>query len=739
MKISIYTKIFILVFAWQITSYSQPQNLSNKQLEKLLVDAGNSFYDLDYRGSLINCKKVLNHSLKKNNHRLTAKAYNLIGLNFAEFLDTKTTIYYYNKSLYYANLDNNDTIRDWVYNNLGNIYTEEKIDFNKGIEFYKKGLNYSIIRKDSTEIVYTKLNIATSYFELKKFKEGRQYLDPIKKYILEKGDLESKMIINSLFGAYYDNLNKINLSIDSYLKAIEIGKKINNELINTELTTSYEALSTLYIKKQDYKQALYYLSIRNELNDRINDKERLKKAKLISSQIEIENYKRQLVEIENTNKTNVENLNASKKIVILFCVIFVILLALLYFVYKNFKIRKTINIQLQDVNNELLKAKDDAERAFQVKSQFVSTITHELRTPLYGVVGITNMIVDEHKELANSPYLNSLKYSAKYLLSLVNDVLQINKIEENKIVLEEMAFNVSDEIHSIVNSLQFIAEKNKNKLRCEIDSNIPEYLIGDKLRLSQIFMNLISNALKFTKKGIVLVTANLVKVEGNLNFIQFQIKDTGVGIAKEDQDRVFEKFIQVGRKKQDYQGTGLGLSIVKKLIELFGSEIKLESEEGQGTTFTFTIGFEEDNVKLHKFIGDFDVDLSDSLIYKILVVEDNAINQLITKKILDNNRFNSKIVNDGLDAIKLLKKENFDVILMDINMPIINGFETSIKIRELGINTPIIALTAFEKEEVIEEVISSGMNDIIVKPFDPTKLFKIINRQIQKERLNEKN
>ena len=399
--------------------------------------------------------------------------------------------------------------------------------------------------------------------------------------------------------------------------------------------------------------------------------------------------------------------------------------------YKNIRLREQANIELKKANEELVLAKEAAEAASQLKSQFVSTITHELRTPLYGVIGITNIILDEHKELGNSPHLKSLKFSAKYLLSLVNDILQINKIEEKRIVLENLIFNLADEITMIKNSVEYIADKNNDVFTVEIDTAIPEFLIGDKLRLSQIIMNLVSNALKFTKNGEVAVTADLKKVEGKINFIEFKIKDTGIGIAKEHQEKVFDKFVQIERKEEDYQGTGLGLSIVSSLVKLFDSEIHLESEENVGTTFSFTIGFEFDEDKSKEIINNIEVDLSTSHLYNILIVEDNKINQVVTKKIIQSSNMSCTIVDDGYAALVALERESFDLILMDINMPLINGFDTTRKIREKGITIPVIALTAFDKQEVAEQAISAGMNDVMVKPFEPSKLFQVIHNQIK--------
>ena len=406
---------------------------------------------------------------------------------------------------------------------------------------------------------------------------------------------------------------------------------------------------------------------------------------------------------------------------------------LIYSLYRNYNFKKAKNLELVNKNLELLLAKEKAEVASKLKSQFVSTITHELRTPLYGVIGVTNMLVDEHKELSDSPHLKSLKFSAKYLLSLVNDVLQINKIEENRVILEKKTFNIFDEIEFIKNSMSFLAQKHNNSINVILDPAIPEYLVGDKLRFSQIVINLVSNALKFTHDGEVTIQANLVDVKDKLYFIEFNIVDNGMGIAQENQEKIFENFVQVSRKEIDYQGTGLGLSIVKQLLELFNSTIYLKSELGKGTTFNFTIAFENDMLKTNSIINNINVDLSSNKNLNILVVDDNKINLLITQKTIEKFNYKSSVVLSGKEALKIVELEQFDVILMDINMPEMNGFETTRLIREKGIQIPIIALTAFDKEEVTEEAISAGFDDILSKPFDSRELYSIINEMVSKE------
>ncbi len=725
--------IFLLI-ALTFLQLAISQVQSKKQIEKTLIDAGAAFFNLDVDKSLKLSKSALDNAYKIKDDALMAKAYNIIGLNFEEFYNPDKGFEYYQKALKHAELAKNDSIRDRINNNIGSYYSYRKNNFKKSIEYHKKALFFSEKIKDSIEIMYTKLNIASANFAINDFKNGIGYLESTKDYVLKSGELEAKISLYSMFGSYYSFFNDNVKAEQNFNEAVNLTKKNTSKLVDSNVCDVYNDFSKHYEKNKNYEKAFYYLNLHQEIKEKIYNDERIKKVKLAGSEIELSEYKRQIDKIEVEKSKQSKDLKESKLIVLLFVIILFILLLLLYSLYKNNVFREQSNRELKIANEELKIIKEKAEVASQLKTQFVSTISHELRTPLYGVVGITNIILDEHKELVNSPHLNSLKFSARYLLSLVNNLLQINKIEENKIILENMIFNVSNEINSIVDTLEFIAVKNNNKLIADVDSNIPEFLIGDKLRLSQVLMNLVSNALKFTKDGKVIVTAKLERIEETRHFVYFSIQDNGVGIAKEDQEKIFEKFVQIERKEGDYQGTGLGLSIVQKLTELFGSKIYLESEEGVGTTFSFTIGFETDETKKNEIINNIVVDLSSNHFYKILVVEDNKINQIVTKKILESNNFKCTILEDGYAAIELLDNENFDVILMDINMPIINGFDTTKLIRKKGITTPVIALTAFDKQEITEQALSCGMNDIIIKPFEQGKLFQVINILVTKKK-----
>jgi len=720
--------LFIIFLLCLARVYGQEYKAEKAEIESLLNQTATDFNEAKFDKALESSKQALINSFAINDDLYIAQSYNAIGSIYYECSDARKAIGFYEKALSYAKKCNNDKLYDWIYGNLGNVYYYNQIDVPKGINYYRKALYYAIKIKDTVEINNTKMNIASAYFAIKKFDEGSQYLDGIKDNILKYGDDETRMRMNSLLGIYGTYHNKKAEAEKYYDTARDIATK--NEF-DSYLINVYENLVRHYEHYNDSEKAKTYKNKLDSLSKIVYSEDKLNSIQKSAIQIELDEYKMQLERVEQANDIHKKSLKESKLIVILFIVILIILLLFLLTLYKSIKLREEANTELKKANEELVIAKEKAEEASQLKSQFVSTITHELRTPLYGVIGITNIIMDEHKELANSPHLKSLKFSAKYLLALVNDILQINKIEEKRIILENLIFNLTDEITVIKNSVEYIAEKNNNKLILEIDTAIPEFLIGDKLRLSQIIMNLVSNALKFTKNGEVTISADLKKVEGNIHFIEFRVKDTGIGIAKEHQEKIFDKFVQIERKEEDYQGTGLGLSIVSRLVELFNSEIHLESEENVGTTFTFTIGFEHNEEKSKEIINNIEVDLTTSHLYNILVVEDNKINQVVTKKIIQNSNMSCTIVDDGYAAIIALERESFDLILMDINMPLINGFETTRRIREKGITIPVIALTAFDKEEVTEEAISAGMNDIMVKPFEHSKLFQVISSQIK--------
>lgn len=715
----------LLCLLLPLSIFSQATKATREDVLNMLTTSDSLHFKTKYKQSLLLSNEALRLASQLKNDNLIALAYNSIAGTYEEILEEDKALDFYNKAIFFSEKAKNDTLKTWFYNNIGNIYLYRKSNIDNGIAYYIKSLTYSNRLKDTASTVLTKINLSWAYFQKKNYTKAIENLNFAEKYIDYILYPDTETYLNLLLGMKFSYLKDNTKAKIHFQKAIEISS--NNQL-DSYLSDSYEQYANHLFQIGDYKNAYLTLDNHEEVKDRVFRSENLKNIGLVGLKIELDESKKEIEKIKSERKLQADSLKKTKIIVTLILIFLLLMMFLLYILYRNNIFRRKINDYLESKNEELNLAKEKAEEASKLKTQFISTISHELRTPLYGVVGITNMLSDEHKELAHSPHLSSLKFSARYLLSLVNDLLQINKIEENKVVLENVIMNIADEIKMVSNSLSFIATRNNNTILIQIDPTIPEFLVGDKIRLSQIIMNLVSNALKFTQDGEVKIIANLTKKVDQTSYVKFEVIDTGMGIAEKDLGKIFDKFVQIDRKEDDYQGAGLGLSIVKKLVKLFDSEIFVKSEEGKGTAFEFTIGFDSDSSKVSEIINNIPVDLSNNQIYKVLVVEDNKINQMVTRKILEKNNFKFLIVDDGYAAIEALGKEHFDVVLMDINMPLINGFETTRLIRKKGNTTPIIALTAFAKDEITDEAFEVGMNDVLIKPFEPSKLLQCIEQ-----------
>ncbi len=723
----IYIRLFIFLIFFGSDFVFAQKIITKKSVLELQSKAKNYYEEGNFEKTLYYSKLTLKSAEILNDDIIISECYRLISRTFKQLSESDLALLYANKGLAYANKTENDSIKMLFYNGIGNIYSFEKKDLKKALENYLISIRFSKKIKDTANLVLTNSNIAWSYFAKNKFKEGFPYLEFTNKYNQKFGNQKNYNSILMLNGMYYSYLKDFKTAKKYFLKGIENSKnlKISNHIENLY----YEYSKVLY-KEGDYKNAYDYNIKSSEIKDLMYSQDKLRKANIEGVNIELDVIKRELNKIEIDNQKQTLIIKKSRTINILAVILGLIMVLLLFSILRNARLNKLNSSRLQKKNFQLKVAVDKSRVATKAKSLFVSTVSHELRTPLYGVIGITDIIYEEHKELIDNKHLDALKFSTKYLLSLINDILEIDKIEESRIVLEKNSFNLKNEIESIKNSLQFIADKNNISFTSDIDSNIPKIVISDQMRLSQILMNLITNALKFTKNGEVKICVSLEKMIDEVAFVKFEIIDNGIGISKENQEKIFDKFTQIERKEQDYQGTGLGLSIVKRLLYLFKTEIILESEEDKGSKFTFTIGFlTGDHQIIEKKSEISNVELTKDL--RILVVEDNKINQLVTKKIMEQNNHFCKLVSNGMEAIEVLKVEHFDLILMDINMPVLNGFETTEIIRQMEIYIPVIALTAYNRKRVLQQAKNAGIDAVITKPFESSQLFNEIQNQLE--------
>ena len=513
--------------------------------------------------------------------------------------------------------------------------------------------------------------------------------------------------------------------------AVAISRENNYAQI---LTDSYLVSSQMQVEKGNFEAAYGLLQTYHERRDTQSDIS----SELLATDNQYRLDKGEYDEIIAELEANLERKDSSIKMnnftSTLSIALITILSLLTLSLYKNNNLRAKANDLLQEKNSELQLAKERAEKASLAKAQFLSTITHELRTPLYAVTGLTHLLLEENPLEHQKEHLNSLKFSGDYLLSLINNILDLNKLEANKVEIERTTFNLKKRVNDVLVALKKSAEDKNNKLLLEFDESIPSKLLGDPLKISQILINLIGNSVKFTENGqVVLRVQKLSETENHVN-LHFEVEDNGVGISKKKQKSIFETFsqgsLQINRK---FGGTGLGLSIVKNLLQLMNSKIQLESQLGKGSKFYFDIRFAisdqfKEDKNPHNIIYDIDYVALENL--SVLVVEDNKINQMITKKILEKNKMKCDVADNGETAIEMVTKNNYHIVLMDIHMPGISGIEATQRIREFNKELPIIALTAVTIDENLDEFYRAGFNEIIPKPFKTEEFFEKIHRTL---------
>ncbi|MFH2143266.1 MAG: ATP-binding protein [Bacteroidota bacterium] len=385
-------------------------------------------------------------------------------------------------------------------------------------------------------------------------------------------------------------------------------------------------------------------------------------------------------------------------------------------------------------------AKSNAENATQIaedavksKQQFLSNMSHEIRTPMNAIIGFTKVLLKTDLSAKQKEYLSAIKMSGDALIVLINDILDLAKVDAGKMIFEQIPFKMALSIAAMIHLFETkILEKNLELIK-EYDDKIPEVLVGDPVRLHQIILNLISNAVKFTSKGSITVSVRLLTEDEEKATVEFEVSDTGIGISEDKIKNIFENFQQATSKTSRlYGGTGLGLSIVKKLVEPQGGTISVKSKIDVGTTFSFILSFMKtnDDAELEIEILERDSEIKN---IKVLAVEDMALNQLLMKTLLDDFGFESDMASDGLIAIEKLQTKSYDIVLMDLQMPEMNGFEATEYIRNtLNSKIPIIALTADVTTTDLAKCKAVGMDDYIAKPVDESLLYSKIVSLVKK-------
>ncbi len=538
-------------------------------------------------------------------------------------------------------------------------------------------MTYSVIRDESGKAV----SIFTLIDDITKEKVSSEELLAQQKFIREVINLSPDLIFVK------DNIGKFILVNEafarSYNKQIyEIENNLNTEIHNNkEELKSYDVIDKLVLEKN------MIISTEEDFSSMTGEKLRF-----------------------STTKIPITNSNSQKFIL-------------------GFS-RDITNIKNTEAN--LIKAKESAEQTSRMKSDFLANMSHEIRTPLNGILGMSRILFDTKLDEDQKDIVETIKNSGDSLLVILNDILDYSKIEAGKIELEKISFDLlkfGKEIYSLFN---YTAKNKKLDFKLEIDSKIKKNLVGDQFRLRQVILNLIGNAIKFTESGVVELKISLVEEFETEYKILFEVKDSGIGIPKDKLLNLFQSFTQIDSSiSRKYGGTGLGLAISSKLISLMNSELKVESEFGIGARFYFELIFEtikkEEVVLVSKLVKTIPLHI------KILLAEDNIINQKLALKIFKKIGYEITIANNGEEAFQLLNKNKFDIIFMDMQMPVLDGIKATKKIREDSIqkDIPIVALTANAMSTDKELCFQAGMNGYISKPFKQEDIEIIITEFFQ--------
>lgn len=394
----------------------------------------------------------------------------------------------------------------------------------------------------------------------------------------------------------------------------------------------------------------------------------------------------------------------------------------------------------KETEKALIEAREAAEQARLAEQQFLAHMSHDIRTPMNAVIGMTHLLMDTGPTQKQMEYLNALKFSADSLMGIISDILDLSKIEAGKLDFEDKQFNLYDLLISLQKAFIFKLKDKNLKVRVNLDDSIKNDIIGDPTRLNQILTNLLGNAGKFTDEGEIGIRLKVLRTDREYYYTQFEVFDTGIGIEADKLDVVFQSFKQANTQiHRKFGGTGLGLSIVKSLVNLQGGKIWVESVFGEGTTFKFTLPLKNSGIPSSESNNEEDVmghKVTETYVsleaIRVLIAEDNFMNQKLISEIMRKWKCHFEIANDGVYALEMLKDKRYDIILMDVNMPRMDGYTAASKIRKdtnnFNRNVPIIALTAAALQSEKDKVFAAGMNEFISKPFVPANLKKIMLR-----------
>ncbi|RZS99086.1 response regulator [Aquimarina brevivitae] len=680
--------------------------------------------------------KGVTYAHKIENEHYLSYAYFMIGTIQYEILDYKNAKSNLKKALAYSEKTEDQKYLPYILQALGNLCYEDDDGYEEALTYYLRGLQLAEGNVPDQNLLIPLYNVIWTFMDLGRYPESYPYLEQAERINTTiadslKPDFSTIHLLQARKYTYESNYTKAKAHFDSSYTALNTQEK--NWIRGKSYYYKYSA--ELFEKMRDYPKALaaqkqFYA---NEV--KVFENARLKNEEITNIRTKLDRYEQELL-ASSREKELLQDLQRNNLIIIYISfLVLILLIIVIFFYYRSYKSKKESNKILESRNMLLEEAKAKEEKLSKVKSQFISTITHELRTPLYGIIGISSLLSETKKQSNEDEKLvSSLKFSAEYLLDLVNKVLKISKVDSEKpekMVVTPTPTNLHALCQNIIKSFEYQAEAKNNTLVLDFDETIPSPLEIDTLRFSEILINLIGNGIKFTTGGTITLRVRIEELLPSEVTLRFEVEDTGIGIPEDQKESIFEEFTQIGNPYDNKQGTGLGLSIVKNLLLIMDSEIECKSTFEEGSVFFFSLALQISNSSDDTPSESKKLPMEEVLSAKILVAEDNKINQLVTKNLLTSINCTSTIVENGIEAIQALQNEEFDLILMDLNMPVLDGLKATQKIRQFNSHIPIIALTAAEIEEVEKDCKKAGFDDLINKPLTKIDLNAAIRRNLK--------
>lgn len=700
---------------------------------------------------------------KADNKKAISDALNNLGLVYLRFNKPGKSLEYLNNSLMTKKDLKDQKGMGVVYANIGYAYYKMG-DYNKALEYFKassKILNSE--RFDNGTAVVSDF-MGQVYFELKDYQnaENNFILSQNIYHQLNKSQQEDRL--RTIVGLVTLKMNSTGIKESSPLSENakdSIIKNIRNsgaggpkhklgegndskgiDLLTQDNLSKIQNLSEEDIRAKIKRDSLELERLKRghayeDMNltreeDSIKDAQREQQIEVLQGKISSANQALLKKELQLSK-------DAQQRIWFLGAAAIILLLAFL--MYNRYRLKKKALSELEIAHDELKITRDKLLEAEQFKDQFLANMSHEIRTPMNAIIGASNLVLNTKLDEVQMKYMRAVKQSSANLLVIINDILDLSKIKSGKLEFEHIPFNTKEVIEGVITTLHFKAEEKGLSLTSTIASDVPATIVGDQVRLSQVLLNLVSNAIKFTSKGGVTIDCKLKGRKDNKAEIEFAVTDSGIGIPEDKFDKIFESFSQVGAETTRlYGGTGLGLTISRQLVSLQGGTITVKSKLGEGTTFTATIpyevysgiGMEEDKHQSRETGADKVKNI------RILIAEDNEMNQMVVVDTLEGliEGVQIDIAENGKIAVEKLQQKEYDLILMDVQMPEMNGYEAAKYIRE-QLPPPlnkmkIMAMTASATKPEVDKCFSSGMDDYISKPFDPDDLLKKIISLINK-------